>query len=206
MVNQSPVPVIDAVVAVCRCACVTVRLLVQRRIRLRDGRLGEVVRFADGTSSRIYRETVLEGVTVKDPCALVVEFRLRGVKGRGHALFRWECSIRRCSSDSRVSSRSSGFPTMSTAITRGCTNGMVLPVPRRMRGRFGGYWRWLAFRDPFDTRSSRACVVISSSACQPRMLSPWPAGGGPRNLPDMAEPAEMHFGVAYIRDVGASRP
>jgi hypothetical protein len=90
MVDQRPLPVIDAVVAVCRCAWVTTRLLVQRRIQLRDGRLGEVVRFADGTSSRIYRETVVAGVTVSDPCALVVEFRLRGVKGRGHVLFRWE--------------------------------------------------------------------------------------------------------------------
>ena len=28
--------------------------------------------------------------TPSDPCVLVVEFRLRAISGRGHALFRWE--------------------------------------------------------------------------------------------------------------------
>ena len=48
------------------------------------------LRFADGTSARVYRETVVDGGPPADPCALVVGFRLRVVRGWGHALFRWE--------------------------------------------------------------------------------------------------------------------
>jgi hypothetical protein len=38
----------------------------------------------------VYRETVVDRLPATDPCVLVVAFRLRGVRGRGHALFRWE--------------------------------------------------------------------------------------------------------------------
>ena len=48
------------------------------------------IRFADGTSARVYRETVVDRASVQDPCLLVVKFRLRFVHGRAHALFRWE--------------------------------------------------------------------------------------------------------------------
>ena len=48
------------------------------------------LRFADGTSARVYRETVVDRGPTEDPCVLVVEFRLRAVRGRGHAAFRWE--------------------------------------------------------------------------------------------------------------------
>jgi hypothetical protein len=48
------------------------------------------LRFADGTSARVYRETVIERGATMDPCVLVVEFKLRAVRGRGHAAFRWE--------------------------------------------------------------------------------------------------------------------
>ena len=46
--------------------------------------------FSDGTSGRVYRETVIDRGATARPCVLVVEFRLRAVRGRGHALFRWE--------------------------------------------------------------------------------------------------------------------
>jgi hypothetical protein len=42
------------------------------------------------TSGRVYRETVVDHKHVDDPCVLVVAFRLRGVHGPAHALFRWE--------------------------------------------------------------------------------------------------------------------
>ena len=48
------------------------------------------LRFADGTSARVYRETVVAGRVPADPCILLVEFRLRAVRGWGHAVFRWE--------------------------------------------------------------------------------------------------------------------
>jgi hypothetical protein len=46
--------------------------------------------FADGTSARVYRETVVDRGPSVDPCVLVVEFRLRFVRGWSHTLFRWE--------------------------------------------------------------------------------------------------------------------
>ena len=48
------------------------------------------VRFADGTSSRVFRETVVDRGATREPCVLAVEFRLRLVRGWGHALFRRE--------------------------------------------------------------------------------------------------------------------
>jgi hypothetical protein len=53
-------------------------------------RVGTRLRFADGTSARVYRETVVERGATLEPCVLVVEFRLRAVHGRGHAVFRRE--------------------------------------------------------------------------------------------------------------------
>ncbi len=38
----------------------------------------------------MYRETVIDRDATRDPCVLVVEFRLRAVRGWGHAVFRWE--------------------------------------------------------------------------------------------------------------------
>lgn len=51
--------------------------------------VGRVVRFADPSAGRVYRETAVDGVP-RDPCVLIVSFRLRGVRGRGHAWFRAE--------------------------------------------------------------------------------------------------------------------
>jgi hypothetical protein len=48
------------------------------------------LRFADGTASRVYRETVVDRPPPSDPAVLVVGFRLRFVRGRGHDLFRYE--------------------------------------------------------------------------------------------------------------------
>jgi hypothetical protein len=55
-----------------------------------DWRVGLRLRFADGSTGRVYRETVAEHGPVQEPCVLVVEFRLRGVRGWGHAAFRRE--------------------------------------------------------------------------------------------------------------------
>ena len=54
------------------------------------GRVGQVLRFADGTSGRIYRETVYVGTRLDDPAVLVVGFRLHAIRGVGHAAFRVE--------------------------------------------------------------------------------------------------------------------
>ena len=52
--------------------------------------VGMRLQFADGTSARVYRETVIDRGATRDPCVLVVVFRLRAVRGFGHTVFRWE--------------------------------------------------------------------------------------------------------------------
>jgi hypothetical protein len=52
--------------------------------------VGQWLRFADGSASRVYQETVVDRHSLSDPAVLVVGFRLRAVRGRGHDLFRRE--------------------------------------------------------------------------------------------------------------------
>lgn len=90
MNEQSPLPIPEAALSVLRCAARTAQLLARRQIHLPHENVGKTVRFADGSSARVFRETVLDGAP-ENPCALVVEFRLRLIHGpRGHALFRRE--------------------------------------------------------------------------------------------------------------------
>src|SRR5262249_44366328 len=70
-----------------RCTASTARLLWQHRLRLPARWVGTRLRFADGTSARVYRETVADRGATLDPCVPVVEVRLRGVRGLGHAAF-----------------------------------------------------------------------------------------------------------------------
>ena len=88
--ERPPLPGPAALRALTRCAAQTARLLRQGRLHLPAQRVGTVVRFADGTSARVFRETVAERGPTRDPCVLVVEFRLRAVRGWGHAAFRRE--------------------------------------------------------------------------------------------------------------------
>jgi len=79
-----------AVRALAGCVAETGRLLWRRRMHLPAQRVGMRLHFADGTSARVYRETAVDRGTTTDPCVLVAEFRLRAVRGRGHAVFRRE--------------------------------------------------------------------------------------------------------------------
>ena len=88
--ERPPLPGPAALRALTRCFANTARLLWQGRLHLPAQRVGTVVRFADGTSARVFRETVAERGPTRDPCVLVVEFRLRAVRGWGHAAFRRE--------------------------------------------------------------------------------------------------------------------
>jgi hypothetical protein len=65
-------------------------LLAQGRVHLRREHIGLRLRFADGSVDRVYRETMMDRPTAKEPCVLVVCFRLRGIRGRGHTAFRAE--------------------------------------------------------------------------------------------------------------------
>ncbi|GAA2864738.1 hypothetical protein GCM10010472_22570 [Pseudonocardia halophobica] len=89
--EHEPLPVACAVRALARCAAITAVLLGRRRVHLPRGHVGMRLRFADGTSARVYRETVVDRPGPEDPSVLVVEFRLRAVRGRlAHAAFRIE--------------------------------------------------------------------------------------------------------------------
>ncbi len=88
--EQQPLPLLTAWTAVARCAATTVGLLARRRVHLQHDNLGRRLAFADGTSSWVYRETVVDRPPPADPAVLVVAFRLRGVRGRGHVWFRRE--------------------------------------------------------------------------------------------------------------------
>jgi hypothetical protein len=68
----------------------TIMLTARRHLHLPPSNIGRELHFANGTSARVYRETVVDGGQPADPCVLVVEFKLRLVRGRGHALFRRE--------------------------------------------------------------------------------------------------------------------
>ena len=73
-----------------QCVGSSLDLLACRRLRFSTEHVGTRLRFADGTSSWVFRETVVDRGTNDDPCVLLVEFRLRFVRSFGHLLFRWE--------------------------------------------------------------------------------------------------------------------
>jgi len=89
MNEQRPASLRVAVPAIARCIASTVAMLVTGRFHVIGERRGVWLRFADGTSSEVFRETISDHVA-SDPCLLVVGFRLRFVRGFGHALFRVE--------------------------------------------------------------------------------------------------------------------
>ncbi|MFE4050191.1 hypothetical protein [Streptomyces sp. YIM B13518] len=90
MGEQGPLAPGEAWRAVAACFLTTFALLSRHRIRLPKEHVGVRLGFADGTGARVYRETRLGSGLAKDPCTLVVTFRLRLVRGPAHALFRRE--------------------------------------------------------------------------------------------------------------------
>ncbi|GAA1757681.1 hypothetical protein [Agromyces humatus] len=66
-------------------------MLARGRVHLPRGNVGRVLRFADGSTARVYRETVVDRGLPADPCVLVVAFKLRLLRGRAlHRLFEAE--------------------------------------------------------------------------------------------------------------------
>jgi hypothetical protein len=90
VVDAPPLPPTAASAAVARCAARTVALLARGRVHLPRGNLGLRLRFGDGSTGRVYRETVVDDPPLTSRCVLVVSFRLRGVRGRGHRAFEVE--------------------------------------------------------------------------------------------------------------------
>ncbi|GAA3494710.1 hypothetical protein GCM10019016_018100 [Streptomyces prasinosporus] len=90
MGEPGPLALGEAWRGVASCSLAAFVLLARHRVRLPRERVGTRIAFADGTSARVYRETRLGSGAAKDPCTLVVTFRLRLVRGPAHALFRRE--------------------------------------------------------------------------------------------------------------------
>lgn len=64
--------------------------IVRGRVHQPLDRVGDRLRFADGTTARVYRETARD-VDVADPAVLLVRFRLRRIRSpRWHTAFRLE--------------------------------------------------------------------------------------------------------------------
>src|SRR5579864_9246645 len=78
------------------CALRTAVMVVGRRIHQPAGNVGLEIPFSDGSTARVYRETVIERPAALRPAVLVVCFRLRRIHtSRAHTLFRWESEIGR---------------------------------------------------------------------------------------------------------------
>jgi hypothetical protein len=88
--DRPPLQLWTAVCALVRCVLATVVLLRRHAISQPRARLGSVLGFANGTRARVYRETILQDTPADSPVVLVVAFKLRWVRGWGHALFRAE--------------------------------------------------------------------------------------------------------------------
>jgi hypothetical protein len=86
--EQTPLPVPVAAAAVSRCFARTMALMARGRVEVPRRYLGVPLAFGDGTSAVVYRETVVHPVAPLEPCVLMVKFRLRAVRGRGHGIFR----------------------------------------------------------------------------------------------------------------------
>ena len=90
MNDKPPLSYPAALWALTGCVLRTARLLAGHRLVAGRACRRARLRFADGSTGRVYRETVAGHGPVREPCVLVVEFRLRGVRGWGHAAFRRE--------------------------------------------------------------------------------------------------------------------
>jgi hypothetical protein len=91
MTSPGPLPQLTAWRAVARCVARTGVLLARGQVHLPHRHVGRLILFADGTTGRVYRETMLDRAPPEDPCVLVVSFRLRRVRGsRAHKAFEVE--------------------------------------------------------------------------------------------------------------------
>ncbi|MGH7870002.1 MAG: hypothetical protein ACREP9_20790 [Candidatus Dormibacteraceae bacterium] len=89
-----PLSLLDALKALGLCILRTSRLLIQRRIHQPRNYVGVLVPFADGTTSSVYRETIVDRPASDTPVVLLVRFRLRWIHSqRTHAVFRWESEL-----------------------------------------------------------------------------------------------------------------
>ena len=184
--EQPPLAYKAALRALADCFGSTARLLWQRRMHLPAGRVGMRLRFADGTSARVFRETVVDRGATLDPCVLVVEFRLRAVRGRGHAAFRRESLLN--------TPLFAGFPGFVSKLwladdERGRYRGLYeWDGPRLAENYARALWRVLAL---VSVRGSIHYVVLPGLRRDPVL-------GRPQVLPDAAADAAAWWRLAEV--------
>ncbi|MFP5366369.1 MAG: hypothetical protein ACLGIS_05870, partial [Actinomycetes bacterium] len=88
--DSGPAPRARAWKAVARCAGRSAVMLARRQVHLPKDNVGRILQFADGSTTRVYRETTVDGGGPVEPCVLVVAFTLRLVRGRAHRFFEAE--------------------------------------------------------------------------------------------------------------------
>jgi hypothetical protein len=95
MMAKQDTPKPGPVAAFARSAVATFRLMGAGRLTSPSTYLGRRLRFADGSTSFVFRETAIWDPNPRDPAVLVVQFRLRAFGRRRflHALFRRECIL-----------------------------------------------------------------------------------------------------------------
>jgi hypothetical protein len=87
----TPLPLVPGLGALVRCIARSAAMIVRGDVRMPTARRGDVLTFADGTTGRVYRETVAPRARTDDPVLLVVRFRLRrATRPWAHAAFRLE--------------------------------------------------------------------------------------------------------------------
>ena len=88
--ERPPLAYRAALRAVTRCSASTARLLWRRRLRLPPRQVGTRLRFADGTSARVYRETVVDRDATRTRACWSSSSGCGPCAASGHAVFRWE--------------------------------------------------------------------------------------------------------------------
>ena len=169
MSPQSPLPLIKAWIAVARCVVTTAGLLARHRIHQPRTHIDEWLHFADGTSARVYRETVVDGPPPPNRRSCwwrsgSAAFVAEATTSSGSRAY----STLRSSSGSMASSRSCGWPMTSGEPTAGCTSGTGPTWPRRTHGHCGACWRWSAHGGRSGITSSRPCTATSCSRIRRR--------------------------------------
>jgi hypothetical protein len=94
MIERPPFRLSPGIRALGRCVARAAELIATRRLHEPRTNVGRRVRWTDGTTSTVYRETVADVAPTDTPTTLVVSFRLRGVRSDlFHRLFRLESEL-----------------------------------------------------------------------------------------------------------------
>ncbi len=181
--DQPQLPGGAALRALAGCVVSTARLLWQRRVHLPTEQVGRRLRFADGTSAPVYRETVVRHGAKENPCVLVVEFRLRAVRGRAHAAFRWESLLN--------TPLFVGFPGFVSKLW----------LANDERGRYRGLYEWDGplRADHYARALWRVLALVSVPGSIHYMVLP-----GLRRDELLARPQDLTGGAAWWRPVEVS--